>query len=295
MNITEWCDTKIEHHNTNSIDKSCVVVIPAYKNDLLKSEECALKQVVKVLGKKYEIVLVCPPSLDIDQYNNCANYSFSFMRCSNAFFKSQKTYSDLCEHWKFYNTFNDYVYMLLYQLDAWIFEDRLDYFVKMGYDYMGAPHLIGFGGRKEGENGNGGFSLRKIKTFIDVCKKTDFSKIPPGQLEDCAFTQVLKNHFNLAPLNICRQFSFQDMPSTQYQKNGNKLPMGCHAWKKFNSTFWRKYIPEEAWVPSKTKKEAGNIISAIYGDDVVMNLKRKIEKTGNSAIVNKKVLIRKFR
>lgn len=290
-NITEWNGAKIEHHGKNMNNKRCVIIVPAYKNDLPEVEVLALKQVVKILGNKYEIVLVCPSTLDVKKYNEVAKYDFSVLRCPDCYFKSQKTYSDLCENWEFYDALIEYEYMVIYQLDAWIFEDKLEYFMNMGYDYIGGVHLVTH--TKEGENGNGGFCLRKVKIFRDVCKKTNFSKIPNGQLEDCAFTQALKNNFNLAPVNICRQFSFQEMPATQFKKNGNKLPMGCHAWRKFNKGFWLPYI-----MPGEIKEQLqampSKTLTGIYGDDVAANFREKIKRTDNSKL-NKKVLIRKFR
>lgn len=237
-----WVDTEIEHHGNNIDNKKCVVVIPVYKQEPNFFEKESLKQVVKVLGDKYELVLVCPITFDVNKYNSIADYEFSVLHCNNDFFKSQRSYSDLCEEWRFYDALSEYEYMVIYQLDAWIFEDRLDYFIEKNYDYIGAPHLVGVGSRPEGENGNGGFCLRRIKPFIDVCKKTDFSQYK--MLEDCVFTGTsLKSNFNLAPLKLCREFSFQEYPEMQFAKNGNKLPMGCHAFRKFNERFWKLHIP----------------------------------------------------
>ena len=237
----EWTKTEIEHHGNNIDNKKCVVVIPAYKQELSVFEKESLKQVAKILGSKYELVLVCPKTLNVSVYNDIASYEFSVLRCNNNFFRSQRSYSDMCEAWQFYDSFSEYEFMVIYQLDAWIFEDRLEYFIEKDYDYIGGPHLIGYAGHsKDGENGNGGFCLRKIKPFLDVSKKTDFSRYKG--LEDCVFTIELRNNFKLAPIELCREFSFQEMPHIQYKKNGNKLPMGCHAFRKFNERFWKQYI-----------------------------------------------------
>ena len=279
--MIEWKETKIEH-NVLTENKKCVVVVPVYKEKLNTVEEYSLKQVVNILGDKYEIVLVCPFSLDITIYNKIANYNFSILRCNNNFFVSQKSYSDLCEMWQFYDSFNEYEYMLIYQLDAWIFEDRLDYFINLDYDYIGAVHLVGLSEiNKEGENGNGGFSLRKIKKFIDVCKTVDFKKVPYWQLEDCAFTQRFKSYFNLAPLNICREFSFHEKPKMQFEKNNNKLPMGCHAWMKYDKYFWKQYIGREEFKDLFSVKETTirNILKPIYGSvDFRLSNRKKTRK-----------------
>lgn len=250
---TNWEGRKIAHcANVSEKDKRCIITIPVYKEKPNTIELASLKQCVTILGEKYEILIFCPDGIDLSKYKEESKYDFSVLYCDKRYFKSQKTYSDLCETWQFYDLLSDYEYMLIYQLDAWVFEDKLDYFEDMNYDYIGAIHLIGYRGGT-GENGNGGFCLRKTKKFRDVCKKTDFNKIPAGQLEDCAFTQRLKSNFNLAPLDVCRKFSIQEKADIQFKKNGNKLPMGCHGFKKFGWRFWQNYIKIEG-VPDAVPK-----------------------------------------
>lgn len=66
--------------------------------------------------------------------------------------------------------------MLIYQLDAWVFRDELEQWCKKGYDYVGAPWFEGYH-KPESEKiigvGNGGFSLRKIKSFLKVLNRLD--------------------------------------------------------------------------------------------------------------------------
>lgn len=264
--MIKWEETALEHNGNDTKTKKCVVIIPVYKKELSSVEKASLKQVVNILGYNYELVLVCPKSLDISNYNSTANYNFSLLRCSDGYFVSQRSYSDLCEEWQFYSAFSEYEFMVIYQLDAWVFEDRLEYFINLGYDYIGAPHLVGIKG-KDGENGNGGFCLRRIKVFLDVCKKTDFSNF--RALEDCVFTQNLKSNFKLAPLDICRQFSFQESPQIQFEKNGNKLPMGCHAFMRFNKNFWKSYIKTSAWEEEKiNNKEVNTAIALLMSSGI---------------------------
>ena len=44
-----------------------------------------------------------------------------------------------------------------------------------------------------------------------------------------------------ADINTATKFSFEASPELIYQ-NVNCLPMGCHAWEKYNPDFWKKYI-----------------------------------------------------
>ena len=64
----------------------------------------------------------------------------------------------------FYARYAGCEYILLYQLDAWVFEDRLDEWCDKGYDYAGAPLFApGSSDLQCARTGNGGFSLRRVE------------------------------------------------------------------------------------------------------------------------------------
>ena len=48
--------------------------------------------------------------------------------------------------------------------------------------------------------------------------------------------------FRVAPFEEARQFAFEKHASVLFQKNGNELPFGCHAWEKYEPDFWAKFI-----------------------------------------------------
>lgn len=226
----------------NSGKSKCAVLIPVYKgiDELSKFEEESIGNTVKVLGGKYEIFLVCGSLFDTDSYSKHFEYDFSYCKCNDKYFESQKSYSDLCEKYELYEAFSQYDYILICQPDAWIFEDRLEYFIGLGYDYIGCIHMLrsnGTGGRV----GNGGFSLRKVSKFIEVCKKTDFEKFRFRLYEDCVFTISLKNEFNIPSNDIGFDFGWQEQPRAAMKITG-KLPMACHSPMKNNWEFWRQYI-----------------------------------------------------
>lgn len=236
-----WDKVKMEMGNDTG-NRKCCIMIPVYKTILMlsKEEKSSIKQCIRIWGEKYNIILCHPLSLDINTYRKHFNYKFFSLGCADGYFKRQKTYSNLCEDWKFYDKFKDYSYMMIYQPDAWVFEDKLEYFIDLGYDYIGGVHLLKSDGNG-GQNGNGGFCLRKVSKMVEVCKKVDWKKVPFGQLEDCAFTQRFKNEFNLAPVEVSFKFGWQEYPVAALKRNNNRLPMGCHAFKK-RWSFWSKYI-----------------------------------------------------
>jgi hypothetical protein len=132
--------------------------------------------------------------------------------------------------------------MLIYQLDCWAFEDRIDYFAGLGYDYFGAPW---FEQNKETKKytitscGNGGFSLRKIDKMFEVCKENadeaDDGTVP----EDVFFS----TRCNVCPVEVGARFSFEVGPNILFKVCGEQLPMGCHKPYVFGyKEFWKDYI-----------------------------------------------------
>lgn len=242
----EWLHFDREDNSTIE-NKSCIVVIPVYKSKLSDDEILSIKQGIKILGSSYHICLVGPSSLDYSYYESVFNFKFDILKCNDAYFKSISSYSYLCESPYFYKAFEDYEYMFIYQNDGYIFEDSLESFIKMGYDYIGAPWKAGDFSKNESV-GNGGVSLRKIKTFIELCSLLNVDNIKCARyehLEDLFFCKYINRHikaFNIAPANIARKFCITWYPS-YFIKKDSDMPMCAHAWHKSeNYKFWINYI-----------------------------------------------------
>lgn len=224
--------------------EDCCVVIPVYKQNLVFFEQASLIQCVRVLGQKYDIYLVAPYNLDLSSYTSlCPGYRFKVKRLAKEFFEGLGGYNQLCKRWEFYNCFTDYDYMLIYQLDCWVFSDNLDYFISLGYDWIGAPWLvIEKNAVKSIECGNGGFSLRKIDKMIEITKKHE-AEADTDTPEDVFFCKNCKDELKVSPPEIGREFSFEVGPSVFFKLNNNKLPLGCHKPYLFEfKTFWKDYI-----------------------------------------------------
>ena len=231
---------------------NCAVVIPIYKTVLTKIESASLQKVINTLGSNYDIYLLHGKSLKINSLSEKFNFIFGDCSCEDVFLSGRAPYSDMCEMKEFYQMFSKYQYILIYQLDAWIFEDRLEYFIKHDYDFYGSIHT--FSGHSNAV-GNGGFSLRKVSSFIKVCTKYENKNIdiPSTYPEDLCFTVGLKNEIKIAPLNLCLEFGFQNSPKLLFIKNKNKLPMGCHAFEKCDFNWWKKYIKIENMTVTEPK------------------------------------------
>ena len=105
-----------------------------------------------------------------------ANIKACFQIYDDNYFLSLNKYSKFMLNKEFYKNFIEYDYMLIYQLDAWVFEDQLEYWCNQNYDYIGAPWFEGFHKADESSKmldfaGNGGFSLRKIDAILKVLNK----------------------------------------------------------------------------------------------------------------------------
>lgn len=148
-----------------------IIVIPVYKTIITSEEKQSLKQCMKILGT-HRICLVCPKSLNTTIYHETAGVKLPCKRFSDVFFNSIDGYNRLMTSHTFYQRFCEYEYMLIYQLDAWVFRDELDAWCQKGYEYIGAPwfekHLSHEEGYKLWCTGNGGLSLRKVSAFIRV-------------------------------------------------------------------------------------------------------------------------------
>lgn len=48
--------------------------------------------------------------------------------------------------------------------------------------------------------------------------------------------------FKVSPVSDAVNFSFEVKPEALLKINNNTLPMGCHAWWRYNLTFWKPYI-----------------------------------------------------
>jgi hypothetical protein len=171
-------------------------------------------------------------------------------------------------------------------LDAWVFRDELLEWCNFNYAYIGAPWF------KNGNPsddlvtqfsgiGNGGFSLRCIKTHLRVLNSFAYVKSPKLLLgiwlhnkitlkstlqlltnltvknntfhllndycenEDIFWGMIVSKRFKwfkLPDMATAAKFSTELNAPALKELNGNQLPFGCHAWEKYEPEFWQEYI-----------------------------------------------------
>jgi len=48
--------------------------------------------------------------------------------------------------------------------------------------------------------------------------------------------------FKVAPAEAALSFAFESSPRWSYEKNGCRLPFGCHAWARYDRAFWKEMM-----------------------------------------------------
>lgn len=250
------------------------VIIPIYKEKLNHNEQTSLKQCLKVLSS-YPIIFISPENLDTSIYQHHAKdkVKFEVVSFSNDYFKNIDGYNRLMLSSVFYKKFLAYKFILIHQLDAYVFKDELVYWCKQGYDFIGAPHpphennkneiqflngyskIVSFTNRlfninhKISNVGNGGLSLRKTATCYKLVKYFKRSVKNWGTNNEDGFfkywANILYPIVKLPSDAVALRFSIESEPSNSLSKLDNQLPFGCHAFEKYEPLTWRPFINEK--------------------------------------------------
>ena len=246
--------------------KTFCIIIPIYNETPNPIEKLSLTRLNNLIGElNYDVYFVTYKGLNIDEYLKLyPNAKISYF--DKYFFQNTETYSQLCLNYDFYNTYNEYDYMFIYQTDCYLVNDNFYEFTALDYDYIGAPIFSTDCGwptikKVNGEEvyqpviGNGGFSMRKISTFIEITDPngefrqtlnvTD-EQIKQILFEDLFICVTLPKTYDIriAPLKVGLSFAWDMSVDVIYNLWGyHKLPMCIHAWDK-NIRFWQLHIPD---------------------------------------------------
>lgn len=241
-----------------------IVVIPIYKKSLEEDEAFSLTTCLRLLSG-YDLVFVGPKSLEgIVPHVYGEN---RFLGFDESFFEGIAGYNKLMLSSKFYEKFRSYDYILIYQLDALVFQDCLDKWLYSNIDYVGAPwtdfekinkvrdsimssRYFGvrtlkkffLSGNRISYAGNGGLSLRKVDSFLHISKKYKFFIDNWNMNEDffwSIFVPMLEKKFIIPDYDSCKYFSVENTPEKLFE--GIEKHFGCHAWNK-NKPFWNSVL-----------------------------------------------------
>lgn len=268
----------IDEIHLMSNQNKVAIVIPFYKSSLTELEKISLDQCFKVLSH-YPLIAIKPDSLDLSGLSFSKAFS-QIVTFKDSFFKNVQGYNALMLSSGFYQQFLDYEFILIYQLDAFVFRDELSQWCTKGYDYIGAPWLkrnhdktrldafktklkkrfytffniskYGVPSDRQFDNrvGNGGFSLRRVQKFYSLSLKFRNEMQPYFDRNEFKFHEDV---FWSIEVNRKRQrlkipsywealhFSFENNPERSMQLTNNQLPFGCHAWD-LHTDFWKPYF-----------------------------------------------------
>jgi hypothetical protein len=194
------------------------------------------------------------------------------------FFESIQGYNRLLLSTGFYERFLGSAYLLICQLDVFVFRDDLSAWVARGYDYVGAPWvsrtevsilihrfkmvlsklILGVQDkvyRFETRNrvGNGGFSLRRVETHhrLSLLMKEAIEHYLRHQgthhFHEDIFWSIepsKKGHAHRTPgVEEALAFSWDINPDRLFKMAGGRLPMAAHGWYKGRHLqFWEPHV-----------------------------------------------------
>lgn len=265
----------------NKTKRACVV-IPIYKLEMTPYEAIALEQCFKILGH-YQIFFAVPKRLGKEMALNSLVLSGQalYITFRDEFFTDIPGYNRLLKSTVFYQSFISYDYLLIYQLDAFVFKDELLKWCDQGYSNIGAPifegHELAAADSTIVGQGNGGFCLRNVKDCYHVVSSfrklnyvksyTDTNRSVLRRLYRYVKHDLLHNYslypfqpiinedlfwsvlvpavfpaFKVPEPAAAIGFSFEVNPRILYKINLHELPFGCHAWLRYDLGFWSAHI-----------------------------------------------------
>lgn len=264
--------------------KKVAVIVPLYKESLTINERFSFEITLSTLSKHDIYVICPKRlSAYMAVLSKDIGMSFYVMFFDDKYFYSIRSYNKLMTSISFYKKFQDYEYILIVQTDALVIFDNLLDWCNCGYSYIGAPWFNGFEKEKDDMSflgvGNGGFSLRKVSDFVKCLSSLRYIPNvlvvrPSNIFSIIKWAKYIKHHiiysYNCTPFypkinedvfwgilvplcnkyfivpapEIALSFAFEVNPEYLFEMNGRKLPFGCHAWEKYDLTFWRSILKE---------------------------------------------------
>ena len=144
------------------------IVVPNYKEVLSPAEAFSLHRLTELYGNRPLFALLPEHAPEAAKAIPTRFQPLVFP------FRTLLDYSSLLVNPCFYERFRDFAFILIHQLDVYLFSDRLDHWCSLGFDYVGAPIFEGFQPPdphgKMRWVGNGGFSLRRVDAALRVLR-----------------------------------------------------------------------------------------------------------------------------
>lgn len=206
----------------------------------------------------FPVILAVPARLDCSPFDEYGQFA-SVRTFPDRFFASEAGYNRMMCRPFFYRRFLDFEYILIYQLDTFVFENTLLDWCSKGYDYIGAPWIDTtwvknffakssfrrfFLQKRFNPVGNGGLSLRRVRSSWKAARKFRILSAV-FKHEDFLWSNIVARFlpgFNTAPPEEALNFAFEEHPERLFELNGQRLPFGCHSWELYGTDFWRPHF-----------------------------------------------------
>ncbi|MFT4179121.1 MAG: DUF5672 family protein [Thermomonas sp.] len=261
---------------------TAIVAIPIHTTCLSADGRMALMRAVRVLGR-HPMAILCPEGLDLAPLQPLFGaIQPRVERFDPAFFDGIAGYNRLMLSEVLYERFIHYDYLLVCQTDAYVFSDQLQAWCARGYDWIGAPWIGSprnvwsraqlrirnlFRRRKKYDDylfkvGNGGFSLRRVATFLrivreqrdDIAHRLAHPDDRDLHVEDRYFSQIapaLYPDMRIPSYEEAVAFCMDRRPHLAMAMNGGRLPFACHGFDKRNvRAFWEPILQRSQQEPA---------------------------------------------
>lgn len=251
------------------------IIIPIYKLEFSRAEQLCFERCITLM-KDYPIVLAIPKKMNITSLLSNYSMNFEIEEFDDYFFSSILGYNHLLLSSCFYERFTKSKYILICQLDVYIFKDQLKEWCNKGYDYIGAPWLkkkkydrwyyriywlikrklyqkIGIRSYHDVFDvvGNGGFSLRNVDSALKTlyadkklaneykrkCKNKRFNEDVFWALE---MPKILSS-VHIPTKEEAVRFAFDVQVDECFELNNHQLPFAAHGWPN-RLNFYDKFI-----------------------------------------------------
>lgn len=237
-----------------------VVLVPVYRPQLPPIEQYSLDVSLAALAGR-PAAFIAPAALDRGYY--AQRYpQLAWQTFGDASFADIPGYNRLLLSEDFYQRFaGRHSHVLVLQTDAVVLRDELDAWCAAPFDYVGAPWPDGhellvnlgrfegaYGKRLKVHVGNGGLSLRRIDATLALLREfPEATQVfcRSGSSEDLffAFMGALSHGFVLPNEITASRFALELRPGYYFHVNGGAVPMGGHAWWKYEPAFWKPLLP----------------------------------------------------
>ena len=211
--------------------RNACVIIPVHTSSPSEAELISFRQCFNVLSN-FDIIVLTTTNVNLSAYRKEV-INFNTNLVPNHWLSSIENYNKMKIDIEFYQIFKKYEFLLTYELDAYVFEDHLEYWTSQGFDFIGAPFVELIDQKLTLISvGNSGFSLRNIQTSLQCLE----------DLQNVRNTASLVSKYRLCKIvKIIAYFEkyFTNRFFTKIRIISAFLPGICI----HEDIFWTKYIP----------------------------------------------------